>query len=173
MGRLVVVLSKHLTAVIDAVIHDTYDPQRTTSFYAVVDGKTIIDHISARCVYGYFQERSKVMEQAPTVLPKCEYKIFKDWHSHPCGKRASVQEESGADKKLHWYCKRHSSAGLQAREQRDQQRREEKRKLPFAEKPYSQQVSIAWTMVWEIAKKLRCPIEEIPNKIDTLLKNKS
>src|SRR5262249_20667790 len=29
-GRLVVVLSKHLTAVIDGVIHDTHDPQRET-----------------------------------------------------------------------------------------------------------------------------------------------
>lgn len=37
-GRLVVSLSKHLTAVIDGVIHDTHDPQR--------DG--------TRCVYGYW-----------------------------------------------------------------------------------------------------------------------
>jgi hypothetical protein len=40
-GRLVVRVSKHYTAVIDGVIHDTYDPSR--------DG--------ARCVYGYFRER--------------------------------------------------------------------------------------------------------------------
>jgi hypothetical protein len=38
-GRLVVSVSKHVTAVIDGVIHDTHDPQR--------DG--------TRCVYGYFQ----------------------------------------------------------------------------------------------------------------------
>lgn len=37
-GRLVVNLSKHSTAVIDGVCHDTYDPSR--------DG--------TRCVYGYF-----------------------------------------------------------------------------------------------------------------------
>lgn len=39
-GRLVVLVSKHLTAVIDGVIHDTYDPSR---------GGT-------RCVYGYFHK---------------------------------------------------------------------------------------------------------------------
>lgn len=38
LGRLVVSVSKHYTAVIDGVIHDTYDPQR--------DG--------TRCVYGYW-----------------------------------------------------------------------------------------------------------------------
>lgn len=37
-GRLIVRVSKHLTAVIDGVIHDTFDPSR---------GGT-------RCVYGYF-----------------------------------------------------------------------------------------------------------------------
>jgi hypothetical protein len=37
-GRIVVRLSKHLTSVIDGVIHDTYDPSR--------DG--------TRCVYGYW-----------------------------------------------------------------------------------------------------------------------
>jgi hypothetical protein len=38
-GRLVVAVSKHYTAVIDRVIHDTYNPDR--------DG--------IRCVYGYWQ----------------------------------------------------------------------------------------------------------------------
>ena len=37
-GRLIVSVSKHLTAVLDGVIHDTHDPSR--------DG--------TRCVYGYF-----------------------------------------------------------------------------------------------------------------------
>lgn len=41
-GRLIVKTSKHLTAVIDGVIHDTYDPSR--------DG--------TRCVYGYYQEKT-------------------------------------------------------------------------------------------------------------------
>lgn len=38
LGRLIVRVSKHITTVIDGVIHDTYDPSR---------GGT-------RCVYGYF-----------------------------------------------------------------------------------------------------------------------
>lgn len=37
-GRLIVRVSKHVVAVIDGVIHDTYDPQRETG----------------RCVYGYW-----------------------------------------------------------------------------------------------------------------------
>lgn len=41
-GRLVVRLSKHLTAVIDGVIHDTHDPSREGN----------------RCVYGYYRGRS-------------------------------------------------------------------------------------------------------------------
>lgn len=39
-GRLVVSVSKHLTAVVDGVCHDTYDPSR--------DG--------TRCVYGYWSQ---------------------------------------------------------------------------------------------------------------------
>lgn len=42
-GRLVVSVSKHEVAVIDGVIHDTYDPSR--------DG--------TRCVYGYYREGGK------------------------------------------------------------------------------------------------------------------
>jgi hypothetical protein len=38
-GRLVVAVSRHWTAVIDGVIHDTYDPSRG----------------GRRCVYGYFK----------------------------------------------------------------------------------------------------------------------
>lgn len=38
-GRLIVSVSRHVTAVIDGVIHDTYDPSR--------DG--------TRCVYGYWE----------------------------------------------------------------------------------------------------------------------
>lgn len=51
MGRLVVAVSKHLTAVIDGIVHDTHDPQRTTFWYGA-DGKT--ERVSERCVYGYF-----------------------------------------------------------------------------------------------------------------------
>lgn len=39
-GRLVVSLSRHVTAVIDGVIHDTHDPSRE----------------GTRCVYGYFTQ---------------------------------------------------------------------------------------------------------------------
>lgn len=42
-GRVVISLSKHCTAVIDGVIHDTHDPSR--------DG--------TRCVYGYFSKKEE------------------------------------------------------------------------------------------------------------------
>ena len=41
-GRLVVSVSKHLTAVIDGVVHDTHDPSRR----------------GTRCVYGYWKRKS-------------------------------------------------------------------------------------------------------------------
>ena len=44
MGRLVVEVSKHSTAVIDGVIHDTYDPSRN----------------GMRCVYGYWKLKDAV-----------------------------------------------------------------------------------------------------------------
>lgn len=43
MGRLVVNLSRHMTAVIDGVVHDTHDPRRGGD----------------RCVYGYFRLKDK------------------------------------------------------------------------------------------------------------------
>ena len=43
-GRLIVSLSRHITAVIDGVIHDTHDPSR--------DG--------TRCVYGYYTKAEGV-----------------------------------------------------------------------------------------------------------------
>jgi hypothetical protein len=45
MGRLIVSVSKHYTAVIDNVIHDTHDPQRPAS-----------DLMGGRCVYGYWRQ---------------------------------------------------------------------------------------------------------------------
>jgi hypothetical protein len=42
-GRLIVRCSKHTTAVIDGIIHDTYDPSRN----------------GTRCVYGYFTTSGK------------------------------------------------------------------------------------------------------------------
>lgn len=49
-GRLVVSLSKHETAVIDGVVHDTYDPNDRG---VLVDGD-MNDITTARCVYGYY-----------------------------------------------------------------------------------------------------------------------
>lgn len=47
MGRLVVRCSRHLVAVIDGVIHDTYDPSRS----------------GTRCVYGYYRRIEKCNEK--------------------------------------------------------------------------------------------------------------
>ena len=49
MGKLVVNVSKHSTAVIDGVIHDNHDPSRA----------------GTRCVYGYFREPTE--PAAPTT----------------------------------------------------------------------------------------------------------
>ncbi len=65
MGRLVVAVSKHLTAVIDGVIHDTYDPQREGEIVyghppVMVDGQLknpIVRVTGGRCVYGYWRQR--------------------------------------------------------------------------------------------------------------------
>jgi hypothetical protein len=43
MGRLVVSVSRHLTAVIDGIIYDTHDPSRK----------------GTRCVYGYYELQEK------------------------------------------------------------------------------------------------------------------
>ena len=58
-GRLIVRVSKHLTAVIDGVIHDTHNPQREVhcSSTVYVDGEQVQTHsIQRRCVYGYFAD---------------------------------------------------------------------------------------------------------------------
>lgn len=55
MGRLIVAVSKHYVAVLDGVIHDTYDPQRETHWVSTVDGVQITG-ISRRCVYGYWSQ---------------------------------------------------------------------------------------------------------------------
>lgn len=49
-GRLIVSVSKHLTAVIDGTIHDTHDPQRSTII--IENG---VKRVAGRCVYGYWQ----------------------------------------------------------------------------------------------------------------------
>jgi hypothetical protein len=48
-GRLIVSVSRHLTAVLDHVIHDTHDPQRGT-----IVCENGVQRIMRRCVYGYF-----------------------------------------------------------------------------------------------------------------------
>ena len=56
-GRLVVSISKHCTAMIDGVIHDTYNPQREVhcSETTYTDGEPVVTHsIQRRCVYGYW-----------------------------------------------------------------------------------------------------------------------
>lgn len=61
MGRLIVAVSKHYTAVIDGVIHDTYDPQReihTMEFNGASssDDPRVVRSIQRRCVYGYWSK---------------------------------------------------------------------------------------------------------------------
>lgn len=64
-GRLVVAVSKHYTAVIDGVIHDTHDPQREEYFYEV--GKT--PRLVRRCVYGYWRAEAQYLGATPEVQP--------------------------------------------------------------------------------------------------------
>jgi hypothetical protein len=66
MGRLVVAVSKHYTAVIDGVIHDTFNPQREVHVTEPDTGRELkpgetrningISRISRRCVYGYWKK---------------------------------------------------------------------------------------------------------------------
>lgn len=64
MGKLVVAVSNHYTAMIDGVIHDTYDPRRETYCIEPDHGGELkpgqwrngngICSIQRRCVYGYW-----------------------------------------------------------------------------------------------------------------------
>ena len=58
MGRLVVHVSRHNTAVIDGVIHDTHDPQRADSWIVQPDGTRT--KIGGRCVYGIWEFKGHV-----------------------------------------------------------------------------------------------------------------
>jgi len=49
-GRLIVAVSRHLTAVIDGVIHDTHNPSREGVVYTIIDGVGTARE-SGRCVY--------------------------------------------------------------------------------------------------------------------------
>jgi len=60
-GTLIVRLSKHLTTVIDGVIHDTFNPQRGATYWygegEYAAGKAA--HVSPdRCVYGYYTQEA-------------------------------------------------------------------------------------------------------------------
>lgn len=54
MGRLIVKVSRHYTAVIDGVIHDTHNPQRADSWIIHPGGART--KVGGRCVYGYWQK---------------------------------------------------------------------------------------------------------------------
>lgn len=59
LGPLIVALSRHMTAVIDGVIHDTHDPSR--------DG--------TRCVYGYYQPPGSILDldwSPEAETPSCQ-----------------------------------------------------------------------------------------------------
>ena len=74
MGRLIAVISKHYTAVLDGVVHDTHDPQREIHSSRLIKPDEPIkpyefthDHkwahsIQRRCVYGYWS-RSSIRSQ--------------------------------------------------------------------------------------------------------------
>ena len=57
-GKIICRLSKHLTAVIDGVIYDTFDPQRggiiTEYGHGENYGEIFSKKIPERCVYGYY-----------------------------------------------------------------------------------------------------------------------
>lgn len=67
-GRLVVSVSRHYTAVIDGVIHDTFNPQRSASYSFEPDkgqelkanqGRNqngVWTEVGGRCVYGYWRK---------------------------------------------------------------------------------------------------------------------
>lgn len=61
MGRLIVTVSRHLTAVIDGVIHDTHNPQRDIHIMnfngaSSSDYPRVTHSIQRRCVYGYWSK---------------------------------------------------------------------------------------------------------------------
>ena len=57
-GRLVVSVSRHYTAVVDGVVHDTHDPQREETWHYPQPDGTTITKVNRRCVYGYYRWRA-------------------------------------------------------------------------------------------------------------------
>jgi hypothetical protein len=63
-GRLLVSVSKHLTAVVDGVIHDTHDCSRR----------------GTRCVYGYWQPgQARQPKRPPPIKPAPQRQSFFEW----------------------------------------------------------------------------------------------
>jgi hypothetical protein len=62
MGRLVVAVSRHYTAVIDGVIFDTHDPQREAStVFTLSDGRVFTSKgRGGRCVYGIWKLEKQI-----------------------------------------------------------------------------------------------------------------
>ena len=52
-GKLIVCVSKHLTAVIDGIVNDTFNPAREVHETGYKDGE-FYSKINGRCVYGYY-----------------------------------------------------------------------------------------------------------------------
>ena len=59
-GRLVCQVAKHMTAVIDGVIHDTYDPNDRGVRIEFRNGHEYDILPNDRCVYGYFRKKEGV-----------------------------------------------------------------------------------------------------------------
>lgn len=82
-GRLVVSVSKHLTAVIDGVIRDTHDPQREINVITPDCGQPIkpgetkningICSVQRRCVYGYWTFQPKQAAPIPAAKRPADF----------------------------------------------------------------------------------------------------
>jgi hypothetical protein len=70
-GRLIAAVSKHYTAMIDGIIHDTHDPRREVhctepyrepmpAGYWRHGDESFMHHVERRCVYGYWIQQEKV-----------------------------------------------------------------------------------------------------------------
>lgn len=56
-GTYILSLSRHLTTLIDGVLHDTHDPRRGKTYYYKPNTNMELDHVSPdRCVYGYYSK---------------------------------------------------------------------------------------------------------------------
>ena len=89
-GTLIISLSKHLTVMIDGVIHDTYDPRRYKQGDTVgyKNGEKYVTPHGApsRCVYGYFRKKKQLIPVKSTakeliddgafgICPQCKFEF--------------------------------------------------------------------------------------------------